>query len=337
VEQVIRITAKLAPNPKKCTFEVDRVLSAEGTVYFSAKAETEGSEVAKRLFELPAVAAVVVAGPVVTVTQDGSAAWATLAKDCGAAIRAAISSGLPLVKKGYVSQPPAEEVLREKVQKVLDFEVNPAVASHGGFIEIVEIRDKDVVLKMGGGCQGARRRPRPSIRASRRRSKTRCPKSARSSIRPITRRAAAPTSARRSAVALDVEGDRRLLEQVPFLAGGQRAPSEIPRLGRRDRSVVERRLKRRDVPRGGLGPYERTSVADASKRESPLVGAVGTDVARNGLERQFEAVEADANGGVGAFRAGFDAEADRFDARHAAFSRGSEARRRAPRETPRFY
>jgi NFU1 iron-sulfur cluster scaffold homolog, mitochondrial len=154
VEQVIRITAKLAPNPKKCTFEVDRVLSAEGTVYFSAKAETEGSEVAKRLFELPAVAAVVVAGPVVTVTQDGSAAWATLAKDCGAAIRAAISSGLPLVKKGYVSQPPAEEVLREKVQKVLDFEVNPAVASHGGFIEIVEIRDKDVVLKMGGGCQG---------------------------------------------------------------------------------------------------------------------------------------------------------------------------------------
>jgi Fe-S cluster biogenesis protein NfuA len=154
VEQVIRITAKLSPNPRKCSFEVDRMVHPEGTAYFTNAAEAAGSEIAARLFALPHVAGVVVAGPVVTVTQDGQTQWATLAKDCGAAIRGAIQSGLPLVKAGYVSSLPAEEVLREKIQKVLDFEVNPAVASHGGFIEIVEIRDKSVVLKMGGGCQG---------------------------------------------------------------------------------------------------------------------------------------------------------------------------------------
>lgn len=154
MDQVVRITAKLSPNPKKCTFEVDRMLYEGGTAYFVSAAEAEGSELAARLFALPHVAQLVVAGPVVTVTHDGHGVWATLAKECGAAIRAAIQSGAPLIKPGFVSALPAEEVIREKVQKVLDFEVNPAVASHGGYIEIVEVRDKSVVLKMGGGCQG---------------------------------------------------------------------------------------------------------------------------------------------------------------------------------------
>ncbi len=154
MEQVIRITAKLSPNPRKCSFEVDRVIYGEGTAYFTSAAEASDSEVAARLFAIAHVSGVVVAGPVVTVTQDGQAQWATLAKECGAAVRAAIHSGAPLIKAGYVSALPPEEVIREKVQKVLDFEVNPAVASHGGFIEIVEIRDKTIVLKMGGGCQG---------------------------------------------------------------------------------------------------------------------------------------------------------------------------------------
>jgi NFU1 iron-sulfur cluster scaffold homolog, mitochondrial len=154
VEQVVRITAKLSPNPKKCSFEADRVIFEGGTAYFASKAEAEGSEIAVRLFAIPHVTQVTIAGPVTTVTQDGQGAWAVLAKECGSAIRAAIQTGLPLVKPGYVSALPAEEVIREKVQKVLDFEVNPAVASHGGFIEIVEVREKSVVLKMGGGCQG---------------------------------------------------------------------------------------------------------------------------------------------------------------------------------------
>ncbi|HYC77696.1 MAG TPA: NifU family protein [Planctomycetota bacterium] len=154
MEQVIRITAKLSPNPKKCVFEVDRMVYEGGVAYFSDKAQAEGSPLAEKLLAIPHVVQVVAAGAVVTVVQDGQGAWATLAKECGAAIRAALQSGQPPVKPGYVSALPAEEVIREKVQKVLDFEVNPAVAGHGGFIEIVDVRDKAVVLKMGGGCQG---------------------------------------------------------------------------------------------------------------------------------------------------------------------------------------
>ena len=45
--------------------------------------------------------------------------------------------------------------IAEQVQQLLDVSINPALASHGGYAELVEVRDDDsVVITMGGGCQG---------------------------------------------------------------------------------------------------------------------------------------------------------------------------------------
>jgi Fe/S biogenesis protein NfuA len=44
--------------------------------------------------------------------------------------------------------------LRAKVQDVIDNMINPAVAGHGGFVELIDIQDNRVYLAMGGGCQG---------------------------------------------------------------------------------------------------------------------------------------------------------------------------------------
>ena len=45
--------------------------------------------------------------------------------------------------------------LGEKVQQLLDARINPALASHGGYAEMLEVRDDNaVVVTMGGGCQG---------------------------------------------------------------------------------------------------------------------------------------------------------------------------------------
>lgn len=40
------------------------------------------------------------------------------------------------------------------VQKVLDEEINPSVASHGGHISLIDVKDKVAYVKLGGGCQG---------------------------------------------------------------------------------------------------------------------------------------------------------------------------------------
>lgn len=45
--------------------------------------------------------------------------------------------------------------LPEKVQQLLDLSINPALASHGGFANLVKVEDDSVVhVFMGGGCQG---------------------------------------------------------------------------------------------------------------------------------------------------------------------------------------
>ena len=46
------------------------------------------------------------------------------------------------------------EELKTRVQELIDSMINPAVAGHGGFVELVDVQDNRVYLQMGVGCQG---------------------------------------------------------------------------------------------------------------------------------------------------------------------------------------
>ena len=55
-------------------------------------------------------------------------------------------SGLDIELSGTVA---------ERVEQLLTQQINPALAAHGGFASLVEVRDDSVaVVTMGGGCQG---------------------------------------------------------------------------------------------------------------------------------------------------------------------------------------
>ena len=41
-----------------------------------------------------------------------------------------------------------------QIEKVLDEQIRPALASHGGDIEIIDFEDKKLYVKLSGGCQG---------------------------------------------------------------------------------------------------------------------------------------------------------------------------------------
>ena len=47
-----------------------------------------------------------------------------------------------------------DEEIRQKVQGLIENAINPAIAGHGGFVDLVDVKDKVVYLSMGGGCQG---------------------------------------------------------------------------------------------------------------------------------------------------------------------------------------
>jgi Fe/S biogenesis protein NfuA len=42
----------------------------------------------------------------------------------------------------------------EKVRQLLDQQVNPAIAMHGGYTEVVKVEGDTAYITMGGGCQG---------------------------------------------------------------------------------------------------------------------------------------------------------------------------------------
>jgi len=44
--------------------------------------------------------------------------------------------------------------LARRVQEVLDTQVNPGVAAHGGFVSLLEVKDNVAYIELGGGCQG---------------------------------------------------------------------------------------------------------------------------------------------------------------------------------------
>lgn len=59
------------------------------------------------------------------------------------------ASAEPVPRSGSPTGP-----IADRVQQVLDEQINPAIASHGGVIALVDVKDTEVYLEMSGGCQG---------------------------------------------------------------------------------------------------------------------------------------------------------------------------------------
>ena len=53
----------------------------------------------------------------------------------------------------HPAAPPTGEIA-DRVRDVLDNNVNPAIASHGGLISLIDVHDTEISVEMSGGCQG---------------------------------------------------------------------------------------------------------------------------------------------------------------------------------------
>jgi len=155
----VRITAEPVDN-HRCKFVVSQPLHAAGVRRFASAAEAKGSPLAEAIFAIPAggVTEVIVSGNIVTVVKDNPAPWQAVGKAVGLAIRAAAASGTPAV--ATKTAPPTgggaidDDALYERVARLFDEQVNPMVARHGGRVELIDVQDAVVMLRMGGGCQG---------------------------------------------------------------------------------------------------------------------------------------------------------------------------------------
>jgi NFU1 iron-sulfur cluster scaffold homolog, mitochondrial len=154
----VRITAEPV-DTRRCKFVVSEPVHAGGGVRRFASAEdAKGSPLAEGLFALPGVGVseVIVSGNIVTVVKDNAAPWQAVGKSVGGAIRAALASAAPAVAPRPAASAAGvdDDALYEKVARLFDEQVNPMVARHGGHVELIDVQDAVVMLRMGGGCQG---------------------------------------------------------------------------------------------------------------------------------------------------------------------------------------
>ncbi len=155
MESQIKITAEILQHDKSsCRFIVERPLLPQGFVRFRDAAGSKGSPLAEALFAVEGVIGVMIQHNEITVTSQEPVDWRKTGPLIGAAIRAFVQSGKPAISEDALKSAPPEDVLRQKVQTFLDVNVNPAVASHGGFITLLDVKGSDLYIQMGGGCQG---------------------------------------------------------------------------------------------------------------------------------------------------------------------------------------
>ena len=149
------ITIKGEPSAtgERCRFEVDRPVLPDESVFFADRsAAAKVSPLAAELLALPGVASVLVAENVVTLDADYAIDWPALG--VGHVIRRHLGTGQPIVSESYFESLPAEADLKWAIGDLLDREINPAVASHGGYVELIDVKKNNVYIRLGGGCQG---------------------------------------------------------------------------------------------------------------------------------------------------------------------------------------
>ena len=152
----IRAETSIA-DPDSCKFRVSKMVHPGGPFFFDNPEQAAGSPLVERLFALAGVAYVLVAGNVVTIGKQESAFWDGLRSEIGAVIRTQLLTGVRAILEAPQPSPAGnrnDDEIREVVQELLDQETNPSIASHGGKISIIEVKDRNLYIEMSGGCQG---------------------------------------------------------------------------------------------------------------------------------------------------------------------------------------
>jgi Fe-S cluster biogenesis protein NfuA len=156
VSEEIKITGEFTPDPETVCFTVDRSIVDDWALDFQSREDSQGSPLVDAMFDVEGVAAIRVVGPKLMVRKDSPTPWMELAPTLGQVIRKVLGSGTPPISEAVLEaartapMPDLEPVITELFEQ----HINPALASHGGFVRLVKVEDRDVHLEMGGGCQG---------------------------------------------------------------------------------------------------------------------------------------------------------------------------------------
>jgi Fe-S cluster biogenesis protein NfuA len=151
----IEIKGQLLANPNVCRFTVNYPVYPQGKANCTDPKTAPNSPLLQDIFALGGVTQIMVAANSLTIEKDDDKPWPSIGSKIGELLRSHISSGKPLIGDdlAHSTRLPDDE-LRRRIELLLAEKVPPVIYEHGGYIQVVDIKDAVVYLRMGGGCQG---------------------------------------------------------------------------------------------------------------------------------------------------------------------------------------
>ena len=128
---------------------------ADGSYRFVSPADAAGVPVAEAVLGVPGIEEVVLSDGAVTVTRVQGVEWCDLEEQVLYAIKSAVNE-MDAEPQTSGAAPPEmdDDAMYDVVAEMFRTDVNPMVAQHGGAVELIDVQDATVVLRMMGGCQG---------------------------------------------------------------------------------------------------------------------------------------------------------------------------------------
>jgi len=153
-------TVTITPGPMdetRCTFTASRpIYDGEPTVF--ACGDTPDAPLAQAILAVPGVDGVEFSADAFTVIKRSDVSWEELEDPLRYAVTAALEhspGGADAARSAPGWEDPTnDDELYEMVSEIFEREINPSVASHGGRVELIDVQDATVIVRMQGGCQG---------------------------------------------------------------------------------------------------------------------------------------------------------------------------------------
>lgn len=143
------------PNPECVKLVVGDLGIPAPADFDDAETAAVGSPLAARLFALGGIARVLLAEDFVAVTKTRDVSWEALGDRVMEALRGFLAEGLPILAPGHAPAAPAATCGEaERVRRLVETEIQPLVAQHGGAVVFLGFSGGVVELELRGACAG---------------------------------------------------------------------------------------------------------------------------------------------------------------------------------------
>jgi NFU1 iron-sulfur cluster scaffold homolog, mitochondrial len=148
------------PNPNAVKFILKEPVTAGTTRSFHSAAEAAGDPLADPLFAVGEVSSVFYMDKMITVEKADEADWDDLLPRLAVPIRAAAGVGgnggapqpAPAGVGGALGALMSDDPRLARINEMLDEKIRPYLASDGGWLEIVSLKENTLTIRYQGAC-----------------------------------------------------------------------------------------------------------------------------------------------------------------------------------------